>query len=141
MLYSNDNEQLYLDRLILYFLQAPPNDGKKTGGASAEDRKKSYEHHDHCHKVQKSPTHTVPVKPSKYDELGAMLAAEEKLHKKERHLQHHHNNLHGCQHPHANQPGLAHQHRQFQVALSRCVKIRCVAGWIASTCQYILIDN
>lgn len=76
------------------------NHGKKTkGGAegkskskaeSMEDRRRSYEHHDHCHKVQKSPTHTIPPKLSKYDELGALMAEEEKEHKREIRRQHQH---------------------------------------------------
>lgn len=81
------------------------NHGKKTkGGAegkskskaeSMEDRRRSYEHHDHCHKVQKSPTHTVPPKLSKYDELGALMAEEEK-HKREIRIrrQHHQQVVH-----------------------------------------------
>ena len=71
---------------------------------NAEDRRRSYEHHDHCHKVQTKPTHTVPVKPSKDDEIGALLAAEEIEHKKE--MREHHHLQHG--HHHAPQPGLAH---------------------------------
>ena len=63
-----------------------------------EDRRRSYEHHDHCHKVQKSPTHTVPIKPSKYDEIGDILVAEEIAHKKARH----------DRYLHAHQTGLAH---------------------------------
>eukprot|EP00585_Thalassiosira_rotula_P001943 CAMPEP_0196142290 /NCGR_PEP_ID=MMETSP0910-20130528/11502_1 /TAXON_ID=49265 /ORGANISM="Thalassiosira rotula, Strain GSO102" /LENGTH=101 /DNA_ID=CAMNT_0041403587 /DNA_START=372 /DNA_END=677 /DNA_ORIENTATION=+ len=82
----------------------PPKEKKKE---SAEDRKKSFAIHDHCHKVQKAPSSSrlsqVKAKPSKYDELGAMLAAEEMAHKKER--QHHHIRQH---HREMNQPAMTH---------------------------------
>ena len=77
---------------LYLYLQNPSKEKKNE---SLDDRKRSYEHHDHCHKAQAKPTHTVPPKLSKYDELGAMLAAEEMEHKKERH-QHH--PMHGLAH-------------------------------------------
>ena len=49
----------------------------------------------------KKTTRTVPVKPSKFDTIGAVLAAEEIAHKKE--VRQHHRQVH-----YTTQPGLAH---------------------------------